>query len=155
MPCIWGQHNNSQLFIPVAVIDALKVNVASVLGPPTTSIPKLYQALVDTGAQRTMVSASLAIAEQLNPIGKMPLRGIGPTPTWHTAYLFHVAFIFGFAPGGLTPSGPYQATLHTLSTPIHGAEIASGGGFDVLLGMDVISTGSLKVEGNQTFSWSF
>lgn len=161
MPCIWGQHNNSQLFIEVGIIDALRWNAAvAVLPPATGPLPKTYRALIDTGAQRTMISTALIRAEKLTAIGKMPLRGIGPVPTWHNAYLFHVQFHVPFVPGGraaLTPGTPVhiQIVVHTNSAPIHGAEIASGGGFDILLGMDVISTGSLKVEGNHTFSWSF
>jgi hypothetical protein len=39
---------------------------------------------------------------------------------------------------------------------IQGAELAIGqGGFDVLLGMDVIGMGSLAVEGSGTYSFSF
>jgi hypothetical protein len=46
--------------------------------------------------------------------------------------------------------------LHLINIPIQGAEFDAGqGGFDVLLGMDVISTGSLKVEGDGSFSWAW
>jgi hypothetical protein len=39
---------------------------------------------------------------------------------------------------------------------IQGVELAIGpGGFDVLLGMDVIGMGSLAVEGSGTYSFSF
>jgi hypothetical protein len=52
--------------------------------------------------------------------------------------------------------GGVGTMIFILPPPIHGGEITSTGGqFDVLLGMDVISTGSLAVEGIGTFSFSF
>ena len=46
----------------------------------------------------------------------------------------------------LTPGVPIQAMVNILQNPIHGGEITSTGGlFDVLLGMDVISSGNLIV----------
>jgi len=47
--------------------------------------------------------------------------------------------------------------LFILNKVIHGCEFAGGQNppFEVLLGMDVISMGSLVVQGNNTFSFSF
>jgi hypothetical protein len=38
---------------------------------------------------------------------------------------------------------------------IQGSEFKTGGNFDILLGMDVISIGSLVVLGNGSFCFSF
>jgi hypothetical protein len=80
-------------------------------------------------------------------------------------YLFHVAFPFALPPGtapaaGLPPPAPgqVQGQVYVLEKAIQGCEFAGGGNanFEVLLGMDVISSGSLVVQGgNLTFSFSF
>jgi hypothetical protein len=75
-------------------------------------------------------------------VGKTAIRGIGPLVTYHNAYLFHVAFVVA-------------GVVHVLPAPVQGGEIGATHGFDVLLGMDVIGVGSLKVEGNGGFSFSF
>ena len=157
MPCVWGRHNNSQIFLEVGIVDATTVAVASsaadALPPPTT----LFRALLDTGAQKTMISANVVDVVGLNPIGKIPLQGIGPNITYHDGYLFHVAFTFPLPPGLATASqGSVQTRTFIYGVPIHGAELRMAAvSFDVLLGMDIIGTGSLKVDGDGTFSFSF
>lgn len=72
MPCIWGTHNNSQLFMNVAIIDASQINVAQ-SGPVNSSpiaAPPLFKALVDTGAQKTMISDHVANTLKLPIVGK-------------------------------------------------------------------------------------
>lgn len=112
-------------------------------------------ALIDTGAEKTMISPTVVSTLGLNPIGKIPVRSAGGTVIHHDGYLFHVAFAVPHAAtgtGGIASAG----VLYTLAKPIWGPEIPStGGNFEVLMGMDVIGTGSLKIEGNGTFSWSW
>jgi hypothetical protein len=118
----------------------------------------MFRALVDTGAQKTMISTNVVTSLGLTPLGTIPIQGVGPNMNYHNAYLFHVAFVIPILTPGQTviPGTQVQAIVHVLPIPIHGAEITSTGGlFDVLLGMDVICTGSLKVEGNGWFSFSF
>jgi len=81
----------------------------------------------------------------------MPVQGVGPSLTYHRAFLFYVAFVIP-----MPNSQQAQSLVYVNPAPIHGAEISAGAGvFDVLLGMDIISTGSLKVEGNGQFSFCF
>lgn len=117
----------------------------------------MFSALIDTGAQKTMISANVVSTVGLVPIGKIAVQGVGPSVAYHNAYAFHVAFIVAFTVPGqmVTPGAAVSTAVHFNLTPIHGAEIPSTLGFDVLLGMDVLATGSLKIEGNGTFSFSF
>lgn len=104
-----------------------------------------------------MVSADVVSAVGLNPIGKIPLQSIGPEITYHDGYLFHVAFTFQLPPGIVAPP-PGSAQTHTFvyGLPIYGAELGgSVTSFDVLLGMDIVGTGSLKVDGDGSFSFCF
>jgi hypothetical protein len=155
MPCLWGRHNNSQIFVPLLVLDATVVaaNPANPLAGAAQSTPPVFRALVDTGAQRTMISPDVVSRLGLNPIGKIPVRSAGGTVVHHDGYPFNVAFVVtNPAIGG----GIGGSMLYTLGKPIWGPEIPStGGSFDVLMGMDVISSGSLKIEGDGTFSWSW
>ena len=59
--------------------------------------------------------------------------------------LFHVAFTI---PTGLTLAGQMQVMVFIHPTVIYGAEFTPPSNFDVLLGMDVLSNGSLKIEGS-------
>src|ERR1700730_12997669 len=162
MPCLWGQHNNSQIFLNVGIVDASAVNLTA--APPFGASfpnPQMFRALVDTGAQRTMISTNVVNALNLTPLGTVQIRGAGHTITRHNSYLFHIAFVIALPSnvGQMAQAGvPTQALAFLNPNPIHGAEIgltSTGGSFDVLLGMDIIATGSLKIEGNGTFSFSF
>src|SRR5271170_3926375 len=98
MPCLWLQHNNSQLFINVGIVDATAFNAAAAAVP--AALPRMFVALVDTGAQRTMISTNVVTALGLQPQGQIRVQGVGPNFTWHNGYLFHVAFTIPVAPGG-------------------------------------------------------
>jgi hypothetical protein len=118
----------------------------------------MFVSLVDTGAQRTMISTNVVNALGLKPQGSILVHGVGPVSVPHNGYLFHVAFTIPIVVAGATrtsPSVPQQVLVFIHPVPIYGAELPNPGGFDVLLGMDIIGTGSLKVEGNGHFSFSF
>ena len=122
--------------------------------------PHLATALVDTGATTTCVSGAYAGRVGLQPVGKMAMHGVGG-PVYHNSYLFHVGFPFAMPPGVLMPGSPpprpgeVQFQVHILAKVIHGAEFQAPPAFEVLLGMDVLSTGTLVVQGDGSFSFSF
>lgn len=155
MPCLWLQHNNSQLFVSVGIIDAAALNVQA---PALAVPPRMFVALIDTGAQKTMISTNVVNALGLQPQGQIPIQGVGPNITYHNGYLFHVAFTMQAA-ARAAPPGQQVMVAHINSNVIYGAELAVPPGaqaaFDVLLGMDILSHGSLKVEGSGHYSFSF
>ena len=150
MPCIWGTHNKSQLFIPVTVLPVPSGATAPQV--PLAGNLFLFNALIDTGAQSTCISPHVAATVGLQPLGKMQIFGVSGAQ-FHNYYLFFV----GFPLGAFTPSTQqFQGRVDVFDRPIQGAELAIGqAGFDVLLGMDVIGTGSLAVEGSGRYSFSF
>lgn len=162
MPCLWLQHNNSQLFINVAIIDAATFNVAGgPIGPQLPGPPPMFAALVDTGAQKTMITTNVVNTLGLQAQGQIPIQGVGPNITWHNGYLFHVAFtmpVVGPAAVAMPP-GQMQLMVHVNPNVIYGAELTAPAGapaaFDVLLGMDILSSGHLSVGANGQFSFSF
>jgi len=120
------------------------------------------RALIDAGATTTCISTRLAQKLKIQPIGKVPIQGVSRA-SYHNSYLFMVAFPFPLPPGSAAPvslpapkQNEVQAKIHILQIVIHGVEFDPGNaGFDVLLGMDVIRTGTLVVQGDGNFSFSF
>ena len=91
----------------------------------------------------------------LSSIGMIPVQGVSGVQN-HNSYLFQVGLFRDISVAGSDGEQVSKSVLSILSKDIAGAEFNSmTGEFEVLLGMDVISTGSLKVEGNGTFSFSF
>lgn len=152
MPCIWGRHDKSQAFLNVAVFDAGVVErlSSSSLGDDFTL--HVFKALIDTGAQSTCITSVAAEKVGLVPIGKVPIRGVSGLQ-YHNNYLFKVGFAFGTIH---EQRELREASVHVFVRPIEGAELNVGStSFDVLLGMDVIGLGSLKIDGDGSFSFSF
>jgi hypothetical protein len=112
-----------------------------------------FTALIDTGATATCISPRAANSVGLRPLGKVRVRGAAGIQ-YHNYYAFHV----GFPSPQHAPPGQHAAVrTYVFHLLIQGSELAIGpvAGFDVLLGMDVIGSGSLAVEGIGTFSFSF
>jgi len=149
MPCIWGKHDSSQVFLTVAIFDAAATNKMSPGAPITMNV---FNALIDTGAQSTCITSDAAEKVGLIPIGKVPIRGVSGLQ-YHNNYLFKVGFAFG----KVTNRKEIKAArVNIFDTPIQGAELNLGSSnFDVLLGMDIIGQGSLKIDGDGSFSFSF
>jgi hypothetical protein len=148
MPCIWGSHDKSQLFVSLAIIppSALASTQGGSLTIAMSSIAN-FTALIDTGAQTTCITRAAAIRVGLLSTGKTPIAGVGGV-TYHDTYIFHVGF-----PAGAQATAP---RLDVFPQLIQGPELAmTGAPFDVLLGMDIIGMGSLAVEGSGTFSFSY
>ena len=149
MPCIRGRHNNSQVFLNVAIFED---GILDRLGPDQSITMHVFRALIDTGAQSTCVTQAVAEQVGLTPIGKVPIRGVSGL-SYHNNYLFKVGFAFGAAgeQNVVTPSH-----VHIVDQIIQGAELnIRSDRFDVLLGMDIIGSGSLKIDGDGSFSYSF
>jgi hypothetical protein len=153
MPCIWGKHDKSQVFLWVTIVEDTFVDgiqAPSELDPP----PQLrgYRALIDTGAQLPCITRQVAEELGLAPIGKVAIQGVSGL-NYHNSYLFKVGFPFGTT---VSPHDAVHATVHIADKPVHGIELSIGDGeFDVLLGMDIIGLGSLKIDGDGSFSFSF
>jgi len=107
-------------------------------------------ALVDTGASHTCISANVIKDLGLTPRGKIPaygVHGVGST----NAYQFTVGFAF---PQTQIASGAVMANLQTFQCDGMEFDMPGGGGFDVLLGRDIICKGvfSLSFDGHAIFS---
>ncbi|MBM3557258.1 MAG: hypothetical protein FJX47_17090 [Alphaproteobacteria bacterium] len=154
MPTIWLEHNKTQLFLNVAILssadlDALEKGVFK--GPP-----QMFRALVDTGATVTCLTASTAAKVGLLPGGKLRMSAANGA-AYRNYYLFHVGFLLkvDLPQQDGANSISHQWHIHAVPALIQGAEFNAGPGFDVLLGMDMISIGNLIVGSNGQYSWSW
>lgn len=153
MPCIWGKHDCSQVFLSVAIFDdSVATSFASTGNESEPVSMHVFNALVDTGAQATCITSAAAEKVGLLPIGKVAIQGVAGL-SFHNNYLFRVGFPFGAA--GERREARLR-NLHVVTAPIQGAELnVRDCDFDVLLGMDIIGIGSLKIDGDGSFSFSF
>ncbi len=162
MPCIWQTHNKRQAFIDV-VVASEETALAIRQGLDNPMDIKPYKALVDTGAMGTCITKRVADELGLPSAGMRLVNGVSGASV-HQFYTFHVGFVMTVPDTGFseidspkTKKPPQDfADTHINKLVIRGAElIMPDGDFDVLLGMDILSTGSLAIEGNGTFSFSF
>ena len=106
-----------------------------------------FTALVDTGATRTAVSQNVINRAGMLSQGKIPVGNVRRTEQ-HRTYLFYVSI--WPVPDGLEPPAPYG-----IGDEIMGIDGGDSRFFDVLLGMDIISRGSLKIEFDGSFELAF
>lgn len=98
-----------------------------------------YMALIDTGASCTCISPKVVRDLKIPPIGKQPVSGVhGNNST--NAYQFQVVLAFPQAP---QPSGIMQANV--MATLVTGVEFVPPSAFDVLLGRDILCSGSFSM----------
>jgi len=138
MPCLSIQYNPK--VGPIIQVMIWKPGV--VLGGSTPGAPmnaNLYNALIDTGASCSSISDKVIKAEGLTPSGKQPVGGVhGNHPTNAYSFLLGVPFI-----SGQQASGVMNASVRAFN--INGIEFIPLPGLDVLLGRDVICTGSFTL----------
>ena len=164
MPYIHGRHDGRSAITPVSIIDAARYREHKQSKKPILKGLTPYRALIDTGASCTMIAARLATELNLEPVGSEEVCGLGGTE-WVITYLFHVGFLDSTYKSSLHSNDGDQHSLeheaaevnkyHIYTQPITGGELRHETSFDVLLGMDIISTGQLRFEKDGTFSFSF
>lgn len=159
MPSIQGNHYGRAAIIQVAIYDAARYDEHKQSKQRIFRRAQPFRTLIDTGATFTMISPRVVSAMELRPFNR---RRIGSVQgiTSRRGYLFHVAFVMSPSQGRVEEDGGAATSpvvMRTLVCPkvINGAELDEDTTFDVLLGMDVISTGDLTFKRDGTFSFDF
>ena len=106
-----------------------------------------FTALVDTGARRTCVTQNVVDRLGLERQGRMEVGNVKRTEL-HWTYLFYVG-IWPETDDG-TPSTPFG-----VGHEVEGIDVGDSRYYDVLLGMDIISQGSLRLELDGSFELAF
>jgi len=97
-----------------------------------------------------MIATRVVSQLGLQQVNKLKFQGMGGE-TWRPAYLFHVAF-YDTPP---LDGGERVSKIHICRKVVNGGELSDEHTFDVLLGMDILTTGRLVVDRDGTFSFSF
>ena len=149
MPSIRGSHNGRAAIVTVAIVDAAKYKEHKQSARPVFQGIKPFRALIDTGATRTMIAGRVVTQAGLEQVNRIQFSGLGGL-TWRPGYLFHVAFYD-------SPPAPETdfSKIHVLKRDINGGALLDEHTFDVLLGMDVLTTGNLHIDKAGTFRFSF
>jgi Aspartyl protease len=153
MPDIVGSHNGSQVFCNLVLLPVERFQES--LDPQRLSKAanmQVVKALIDTGAQGTSITPSAAHRLGLTAAGAFPVQGVGGRRL-HNYYLFKV----GFVDLRENEFGGKDPQFHVVDREIEGAEFDCGpdADFDVLLGMDLLSIGTLTVTNTGKFRFSF
>lgn len=112
-----------------------------------------YRAIVDTGAQRTVISHSVIAEQNLVRTGHMQFAGIHG-PKTHSRYLAGIAFWANRLDGTgvLTGDGQGEQTLYALEDPFEIVDMDNNASFDLILGFDVLKRFSFQFDAaNQLF----
>ena len=144
MPCIWGNFGPAGIIIQAAVIPS------DVDEKSRPSVLRVYNALIDTGATSTAITARVVSEVGLSPIGKRDMISASHVTSTNN-YLFQL----GIPSLSQQPTGQVAGSI-TLFEGINGIEFNAGpAAFDILVGMDVIRKGALTVsfDGHFTFCW--
>ncbi|HXA26615.1 MAG TPA: hypothetical protein VNW90_30365 [Acetobacteraceae bacterium] len=117
---------------------------------------RAFKALIDTGATSTMITKNVVNLLGLQAVTKLPYASQSGI-TWTPAYLFHVAFYGPIVPLSADPeeSESLVNNMRVCKKVITGGEIENQESFDVLLGMDIITTGNLTINVDGSFGFAF
>lgn len=151
MPLIRGYHDGRSAILSVAILDAARYREHKTLNDGSGFRgAKRFPALIDTGASITMISPRVVSALGLEQVNARLIMGVHGRPASRPAYLSHVAFYIT-----VEPKNSDMLRLQVYSKVINGAELSEENTFDVLLGMDVLTTGDFHLSRDGTFSFSF
>jgi Aspartyl protease len=111
-----------------------------------------YAALVDTGASCTCISKKVISDCELMSHSKITMISASGNVEAN-AFMFQIGI--PLVPPGTTagPSGQVFGQVNIFGNPIQGMELLNPTGrFDILLGMDILSNCSLKIEFDRHYS---
>ena len=152
MPDIVGRHNGVQVFTPVILLPV--ETFEDTLHPERLSkAPNLQvlRALIDTGADVTSITDNAARQLKLESSGIVGVQGFGG-PNYHPSYIFKIGFV-DIKEDELGYQNPH---FDLFDEEIEGPRFDCGGAaFDVLLGMDILSKGTLTITNRGTFKFSY
>lgn len=106
-----------------------------------------YRALIDTGAQRTVLSRSLILQQNLMRTGHMQFAGLHGART-HTRYLASIGLWASREDSSSQSSFPDRSerTLFAIEPPIEAVDMDDNINFDLILGFDVLKHFSFSYE---------
>lgn len=108
-----------------------------------------YSALIDTGAQRTCIGRSVIQKEGLRHHGKRAIQNVHGVER-HYLYWVHLGFMCERL--GALSDREGGKSYYGLPDPLEVIDIADNSWFQAIIGMDVLSQCSLRIDADSTFS---
>ena len=139
-----GQVEQRRMRIPIGIS---AFNPASTLQDQFNAHFEEFTALIDTGAQRTCVTQNVVDKLGLQRRGRIEIGNVR-NRALHWTYLFQVA-IWPEVEDDTPP------VLFGLGDEVEGADLGDSRYFDVLLGMDILQLGSLRMDLGGRFELGF
>jgi Aspartyl protease len=152
MPDIVGRHDGVRVFTPVILIPFESFDAAT-KPQGLSSAPnfQVLRALIDTGAEVTSITDDAARKLKLEPSGVVGVHGVGGA-NYHLSYIFKI----GFVDMKEDELGYLNPHFDLFNEEIEGPQFDCGAeAFDVLLGMDILSKGTLTISNNGSFLFSY
>jgi hypothetical protein len=140
MPCLAGQSNPA--IGPIINVGVIPAGTIAAGAPPGGGQISTFPALIDTGASTTCISAAVAQAVGLSPIGMHPMVSANQSAP---ANVYLVDLVLQYGPSGIIMAG--MQVMEFLSPPAPSP-------FEMLVGRDILSRGifTLSFDGHFTFS---
>lgn len=140
--CALNQH---RLILPVSIT---KPQFGGGLFVPAFSLQH-YRALVDTGAQRTVVSRSVIAEHALFRTGHMEFGGLHGTQT-HSRYLASIGIWAKRTEPGVSHADfeTSESTLFAIENPFEIVDMDENLNFDLILGFDVLKSFPFRFDPN-------
>jgi hypothetical protein len=148
MRSVRGKLENGRIRIKVGIRPFQPYESVDGFSAPVDLTYHECMALVDTGAVRTCVTERVVQTVGLKRKGRAEIWNI-KRPEMHWTYLFHV----GIWPDPVDEFTPLP--IFGIGPEIEGIDVGNNRFFDVLLGMDIISQGSLHLERDGSFVMAF
>ena len=142
MRYVRGRLQNRRILIPVGI--------RAFIDDPFAPVDLHYHqfiALVDTGASRTSISRNVIDRAKLTGRGQIPVGNVKRTEL-HETYLFYLG-VWPETEDG-SPSAPFG-----IGEAIMGIDGGDSRYYDVLLGMDILSQGTLNLALDGSFELGF
>jgi hypothetical protein len=143
-----GKTQNNRIIIKVGIRPFQPYEPVELRPSPINLTYRECPALVDTGALRTCIGERVVQELGLKRKSRADIWNVKRSEI-HWTYLFHV---------GIWPDAddPYQPQpVFGIGQEIEGIDVGNHPYFDVLLGMDIISQGSLRLEADGRFELAF
>lgn len=143
-----GKTQNNRIIIRVGIRPFQPYEPVDGLSSPINLNYHECRALVDTGALRTCIGQNVVERLGLQRKSRADIWNIKRSET-HWTYLFYV----GIWPDSEDADKP--PTVFGIGREIEGIDVGNHPYFDVLLGMDIIGQGSLRLERDGSFELAF
>lgn len=158
MPCLLGNYKQGGYFGPIIEVAILQSPTSVTLSQTdrkththSKALAIAYRALIDTGATDTCISPKVVEQLRLEPTGRGEMTSASGKSS-RKKYLFTLGIPFARQVDPVTKQ-VREAVGPSLSVEGWEFHMEEPSKFDVLLGMNVISLGSLKLDRDGHFSF--